>query len=212
MNTTAVITGIVCYLLGLVIGIFSSRTTYKAKMSSVEKSSLARGRKEAEQAHAEASEDLAERMKDIRDNLLDTFDAYQGALQLVDEKFQAGAAERLSLTYEPVAKEQILIGEASSTEEIEFEPSQGTAQPSRASTTSNEMSEKSAREGEGSSTVLTEAQEHEEITEESTPEEAPEKLTKEDELNLEVDLSLEKPQSGTPHTQNGAAPSERRAQ
>ncbi len=118
MNTSLIITGIVCYLLGLFIGIFATRTTFRAKLKQSFEDGTAEGKREAEEQTAAATEELGVQLSVMRDNLLHTFEAYQGALQVVDDKLRPGTLEQLSLTFEKSGEPK----------QIDFQPSHGLSE------------------------------------------------------------------------------------
>ncbi|MCB0332689.1 MAG: hypothetical protein KDD55_04270 [Bdellovibrionales bacterium] len=107
MNTSLILTGIICYLLGLFIGIFATRATFRARLKKAFHEGSEEGKKLAEEQTAAATEELGVQLSLIRDNLLHTFDAYQGALQVVDEKLRPGTLEQLSLSFESTEPKQI---------------------------------------------------------------------------------------------------------
>ncbi|MCI5064607.1 hypothetical protein MRY87_02655 [bacterium] len=96
---TAVFTGIICYLLGMGIGWFINRS----QNASAVKEAYNRGEENAIRVHEaekrELSEELLERLEQMKESLVSTYEAYEDAVQSVDERLSPGVKEKLTLSH-----------------------------------------------------------------------------------------------------------------
>lgn len=104
-TTTALITGIVCYVLGMLVGWLINRSNNKPR----EKQAYDRGKKEMTDVMAREkkviSQELNGKLESMRDSLVATYAAYEEAVQSVEDRLSPGAKDRLSLDYKSASRQ-----------------------------------------------------------------------------------------------------------
>ena len=94
---TTVIVGIICYGLGMIFGWYTNKMNNQAKVNEAYR----RGEETATRAHENEkrilSEELLERLGQMKQSLISTYEAYEDALLTVDRKLSPGTQQRLSL-------------------------------------------------------------------------------------------------------------------
>ncbi len=98
-TVTAVITGIICYVLGLVFGWILNKAGNSGKMKDAFKKGEESATETYRQEKEQIGDDLNEKLVQMRDTLISTVEAYEATVKSVDEKLSPGIGEQLSLTY-----------------------------------------------------------------------------------------------------------------
>ena len=97
ISTLALI--ILCYSAGVLIGWFAQSIRKKKAVEEAYRS----GEEHARQAHEEEkkllSEELLDKLESMKNSLVSTYEAYEDALEAVDQRLSPGVKEKLSLSY-----------------------------------------------------------------------------------------------------------------
>ncbi|MCB0319290.1 MAG: hypothetical protein KDD60_00110 [Bdellovibrionales bacterium] len=102
---TAVVTGVVCYSLGLIFGWYVNRSSRNAEI----RKAYQQGEENAVRAHneekARLGEELSEKLTQMRDTLISSFEAYEEAVKTVDSKLSPGIRSQLSIGFDALSLE-----------------------------------------------------------------------------------------------------------
>ncbi|MCB0328642.1 MAG: hypothetical protein KDD70_03230 [Bdellovibrionales bacterium] len=96
---TTIITGMICYFLGVAFGWYISQSRNKSAIRAAYQRGEENANKEHEREKAELSEDLLERLEHMKESLVATYEAYEDAVLSVDKRLSPGAKAQLSLSY-----------------------------------------------------------------------------------------------------------------
>ncbi len=104
MESYPLLTGILCYLIGLIVGVYSTKGTVAKKVAAALQEGLDKGRAEAEEEKAETGKVLTSKLRKLQETLVETLDAYEDTVKTVDEKLSPQAGNQLSLEYKPATR------------------------------------------------------------------------------------------------------------
>lgn len=98
-TTIALITGILCYGLGMLVGLYLNRSSREENIREAYEQGRRQGRAEMDSEKQSLGRAVTEKLARMRDTLVDTYAAYEQAVELVEEKLHPGALKRLKIEY-----------------------------------------------------------------------------------------------------------------
>lgn len=97
ISTLALI--ILCYSAGVLIGWFAQSIRKKKAIEEAYRSGEEHARKVHEEEKKLLSEELLDKLESMKNSLVSTYEAYEDALEAVDQRLSPGVKEKLSLSY-----------------------------------------------------------------------------------------------------------------
>ncbi len=90
---------ILCYSAGLLIGWFAQSIRKRKAVEEAYRSGEEHARKAHEEEKKLLSEELLDKLESMKNSLVSTYEAYEDALEAVDQRLSPGVKEKLSLSY-----------------------------------------------------------------------------------------------------------------
>jgi hypothetical protein len=90
---------ILCYSAGVLIGWFAQSIRKKKAVEEAYRSGEEQARKAHEEEKKLLSEELLDKLESMKNSLVSTYEAYEDALEAVDQRLSPGVKEKLSLSY-----------------------------------------------------------------------------------------------------------------
>lgn len=90
---------IICYSAGVLIGWFAQSIRKKKAVEEAYRSGEEQARKAHEEEKKLLSEELLDKLESMKNSLVSTYEAYEDALEAVDQRLSPGVKRKLSLSY-----------------------------------------------------------------------------------------------------------------